>query len=247
VRRLIPILLLAASCARTTPAKEIDPALIKPAVDKMRLRTDAVGEGKWAENSAFVLVDAENTSGEDALVTLGGELIASDRRVLTALRPQSLLVPARGTRTFALVDVDRQPRPEAASAKIIVRGAIAPSTPLPVRIDELHVYPDPDRTSDRVIAQAWLINEADRIGQINVVAAFHDKKDRPINRPWRVVLVGPRREGADPNTPGRCPDWGDLRPEDRQQRQPSGSRCALQFIGPPGSVKGTIFIGDVVY
>ncbi|MBX3160261.1 MAG: hypothetical protein KF773_30135 [Deltaproteobacteria bacterium] len=238
--------LLLVSCARTTPEKELDPQLIKPAVDRMRLRTDGVGERRWREESAFVLVDAENTSGEDAYVTLTGELMAADKTVLTALRPQSLYVPARASRTFALVDVDRKPRPTASSAKIVVRSALVAPTPLPAHVEDLHVFPNPDPTHPGVIAQAWLVNDADRVGQIVVTGAFHDGKDRPMTRPFRVVLLGPRRPDLDPTKQGTCPDLGDKLPDGRQ-REPTGTRCAIQFIGPPGSVKGTIFLGDVVY
>ena len=65
--------------------------------------------------------------------------------------------------------------------------------------------------------QANLVNDADRIGHIVVIAVFHGPDGRPMTRPFRTVEI------------------------DRKQRKP------VQFVGPPGSAKGTIFVGDTIY
>jgi hypothetical protein len=68
-----------------------------------------------------------------------------------------------------------------------------------------------------IVARATLVNDSDRIGRILVIASFHDRSGRPMTRPFSLVEVPPR--GTQP----------------------------LQFVGPPGSVRGTIYIGDETY
>src|SRR5215510_15480241 len=62
-----------AGCTHGKPARNLDLDLIRVSPDA-RLRTDTVGDGQFASNASFVLVDAENTAAEGAYVTLGGEL-----------------------------------------------------------------------------------------------------------------------------------------------------------------------------
>ena len=68
-----------------------------------------------------------------------------------------------------------------------------------------------------IVARATLVNDSERIGRILVLAAFHDKAGRPMTRPFSLVEV------------------------------PANHRQPLQFVGPPGSVRGTIYIGDETY
>ena len=67
------------------------------------------------------------------------------------------------------------------------------------------------------VVQANLVNDADRIGQIMVIASFHDASGQPMTRPFEMIAIG------------------------RKETRP------VQFVGPPGSKTGTIFVGDVVY
>jgi hypothetical protein len=69
----------------------------------------------------------------------------------------------------------------------------------------------------KIVVQASLVNDAPRIGRILVIAAFHGSDGRPMTRPYSLVEIGPQR------------------------------RTTVQFVGPPGSVRGTIFIGDETY
>src|SRR5262249_60360780 len=78
-----------------------------------RMRTDVVGDGKFASTSSFVLVDAENTAAEGAYVTLGGAFTDAAGATVGQLKSQSLWVPAHESRTFALVDSERVARPTA--------------------------------------------------------------------------------------------------------------------------------------
>ncbi len=77
-----------------------------------------------------------------------------------------------------------------------------------------------DRAFDdygKIIVQGRLHNDADRPGRAMVFAGFYDGKGQPMARPF--VLV----------------------PIDAHQILP------VQLVGPPGSRRGTMFLGDVVY
>ncbi len=203
--------MMVAGCAKTRPSRQLDLDAIRVTGDA-RMRTDTVGEGKFASTATFVLVDAENTAAEGAYVTLAGEL-TDGGQVIGTLKPQSLWVPPHETRTFALVDTAREPRPAATSASIKVRGALVPDEPPRARIEELHSFEDYGKT----VVQANLVNDADRIGQIMVIASFHDADGKPMTRPFQMIEI------------------------DRKQTKP------VQFVGPQGSKRGTIYVGDVIY
>jgi hypothetical protein len=203
---------LGGACRRSEPARSLDLELIRVSGDA-RMRTDTVGDGAFQDTATFVLVDTENRAAEGAYVTLGGALVDDGGAVAGALKPQSLWVPAGASRTFALVDAERKPRPAARSARIEVRGALVPTDPPRARIDELHSFVD----QDRIIVQAYLVNDADRAGRIVVIGAFHDDANRPMTRPFEIIEIAAR------------------------------SREVVRFIGPPRSKRGTIFVGDVVY
>lgn len=211
-----PLLLVAAAlagaCSRSKPARQLDLDAIRVTSDA-RLRTDVVGDGKFADRATFVLVDAENTAPDGAYVTLGGDLTAAGGEVLGHLKPQSLWIPSGERRTFALVDTERQPRPASASARIVVRGALVPDAPPTARISDLHVFDD----YGKMVVQANLVNDAERMGQIMVIASFHDALGRPMTRPFQMIEI------------------------DRKQTRP------VQFVGPQGSKTGTIYVGDVIY
>jgi len=211
--RIVIALALAASLAACgkTEIREVDLDLIR-IVGDARMRTDTVGEPKFATVASFVLVDAENASETGAYVTLAGAFTDAAGLELGPLKPQSLWVPAKGVRTFALIDDARVPRPTATSAKIEVRGARIASPPR-AQIVDLRVLDD----RDKVVVQATLVNESNRFGSVAVLAAFHDRDGRPMTRPHYVINIGPKR------------------------------RHNVQFVGPRGSVRGTIYVGDEMY
>ncbi len=151
------------------------------------MRTDTVGEGKFASTATFVLVDAENTAGEGAYVTLTGQLTDGGGQVIGQLKPQSLWVPSHESRTFALVDTERVPRPAATSAKIVVRGAKVPLDPPRARIADVHTFDD----HGKLVIQGNLVNEAERIGQIMVIGSFHDAHHQPMTRPFTMFDMNP--------------------------------------------------------
>ena len=202
----------AGGCRRREASQQLDLELIRVSADA-RMRTDVVGGGAFTDQATFVLVDAENGGAQGAHVTLGGALVDGEGAEVGALKPQSLWIPAGEARTFALVDRERKARATAASARIEVRGALVPVDPPRARIEELHTFTH----EDRVIVQAYLVNDADRLGQAMVIGSFHDETNRPMTRPFEMLEIAAK------------------------------SRRVVKFIGPPGSKRGTIFVGDVVY
>ncbi len=228
---LLVAALVAAACEHPTPKRELDLDLIH-VPGPARMRTDTVGEGKFVGTATFVLVDAENAASEGAYVTLGGELIDASGVAIGALNSQSLWIPAHESRTFALVDAERKPRPSTTSARVKVRGALVPKDPPTVRIEDFHSFDD----HGQIVVAAYLVNDANREGQAMAIAAFYDANDKPLTRPFSVLKIGPKREGA----PGRCPDAS-------EKDVPQASRCTVQFVGPPGAKRGMIFVGDISY
>jgi hypothetical protein len=69
----------------------------------------------------------------------------------------------------------------------------------------------------RIVVQGVLHNDGERAGNIMVIFSFHDAERRPMTRPFAMLRV--EGHGAQP----------------------------VQFVGPPGSVHGTAFVGDSVY
>ncbi|MBA3538008.1 MAG: hypothetical protein H0T79_00115 [Deltaproteobacteria bacterium] len=179
--------LLAAACGNDGP-KALDPDLIRVTTDA-KMRTDTVGEGVHAELSTFVLVDAENPTSQGAYVTLGGTLADATGRPVSELKPQSLWIPAGERRTYALVDLERKPRPEAVGAQVIVRSAMPSEYPPVAQITGLKTYPD----DGKLVVQGRLENPTTRIGRIIVIAAFHDAEHRPMTRPFDVISLDAKR------------------------------------------------------
>lgn len=177
------------------------------------MRTDVVGGEPFASSATFVLVDAENASAAGAYVTLGGALTGEGGAQVGALKAQSLWVPAHDSRMFALVDLERVARPGATSARVTIQGAVIPDEPPRAHVEELHSFDD----DGRVVVQGYVVNAAERIGQVMVVGAFHDGHGQPMTRPFQMVQ---------------------LAPHDKQ---------VVQFVGPKGSTKGTIFVGEAIY
>jgi len=210
--RVLLIVLALAACGRARPSHNLELDAIRLTGDA-RLRTDTVGDGKFASTASFVLIDAENTSGTGAYVTLGGELTETTGAVAGQLKSQSLWVPAHEVRTFALVDRERVARPSATAARIKVYGALVADEPPRAHIEELHSFDD----RGRVVVAAYVVNTADRPGQFMVIGAFHDAHGQPMTRPFEMVVLG------------------------------ANARRTVQFVGPQGSTRGEIFVGDAIY
>jgi hypothetical protein len=174
-----------AACAKSK-AHQLDLDFIRVSTDA-KLRTDTVGVGSFEETATFVLVDAENTSKEGAYVTLGGKLADASGQKLGDLRAQSIWIPPGESRTFALVDKERKPRPASARARIEVKGALVPAVPPPYRVVDVKDWPQ----DDKVITNGVVENDADVAGAIMLVASFHDAEGRPMTRPFTLLKVAP--------------------------------------------------------
>lgn len=182
---LVAAVAAVAACERTVEPRRIDPSLVAIA-PQVVVRTDAVGVDRFASRATFALVDAENRGDVDAEVTLGGVLVDADGHEVGALRAESLRIPRRGRRTFALVDRDRQARPTAVGARIDLRGAREPRFPEPITIADGHVYPD----GDRAVVVGMIKNGSDRACIAMVLAGFHDRAGRPMTRPFAAFELG---------------------------------------------------------
>jgi hypothetical protein len=218
------------ACGKKSDAKHLDLELIRVSGDA-KLRTDTVGAGKFEETATFVLVDAENTARDGAYVTLGGE-ITDGKAVVGTLRPQSLWIPAGESRTFALVDADRKPKPAAAAARIFVRGALLASPPK-VRVEDVKVADN----FGQAVASGTLVSEANRLARAIVIASFHDAGGRPMTRPFELIEIGPAKPGERHQACSRTPE------NDQSYTIP----CAVQFIGPAGSKTARIYVGEISY
>jgi hypothetical protein len=215
--RLLVLLIALAACAKKKSASHDLDHDLIRVTSDARLRTDVVGGGEFTDTATFVLVEAENTAKEGAYVTLGGDLTDESGKVISTLRAASLYIPSGELRTFALVDKERKQRPEAKGAKIFVRGARVPPMPPPAHIEAPRQVMDGTGSNVKVVMQGILKNDAPRGGNIMVIATFFDEGGKPMTRPFSMIWVPPN--GTQP----------------------------VQFVGPPGSTKGTLFIGDVVY
>jgi hypothetical protein len=172
----------ALACSGSRPARTLDPDAVR-IPGAARMRTDVVGDGAFSSTATFVLVDAENASATGAYVTLGGDLTDAAGATVGQLKLQSLWVPAHESRTFALVDSQRVPRPSASSARIKIGGTLIPDEPPRAHVSELHSFDD----RGRIVVQAYLDNAADRPGQIMAIAAFHDASGQPMTRPFQMI------------------------------------------------------------
>lgn len=175
-----------AACERTSEPRRIDPSLIAIDHERVVLRTDVVGVDRFAARATFVIVDAQNRGDRDAEVTLGGVLVDADGHEVGVLRAESLRIPRRARRTFALVERDRAERPTATGARIDLRGAREPRFPDPITISDGHIYPD----GDRAVLVGMIKNTSDRACIAMVLAGFHDRDGHPMTRPFSAFELG---------------------------------------------------------
>ncbi len=179
---------------------EVDHGLVHVAADKLRLRSDTVGEGEFASKATFVLVDAKNTHDADLMVTLGGELTDESGAAVSDLGVESLRVPAGGTRMFALIDKQRLTRESATGARVRVVGAYEVDYAPPVQITDDHVV----KEGDQLTAYATVRNTKPRYVKVIVLAGFYDENDVPMTRPFVLLqLAGETSHPAEfPGPPG---------------------------------------------
>jgi len=179
---------------------DVDPGLVDVASDQMTVRNDVVGVGEFAAPATFVLVDATNRHTVDLDVSLGGDLIDAQGRVLGALRVDSLRVPAGSLRTFALVADDNRVHAGAVSARLRVTGATENSFPAALGVSNGHVF----QQGDHVIVSATVDNHARGHIRAIVLAGFYDAAGRPMTRPFTVMDLdgGTSHNATFPGPPG---------------------------------------------
>ena len=206
--------LIAGGCEKNTwTPKEADRRQIVVFGDKMTLQTGSVGEGKYEKSATYVLVDAENPGDIDLSVTLGGQFLDKDDKVVGQMIRQSLRIPAKGVRTFALVDENRSASSAATGATIEVTSAVQLEYKDQITITDLNEYKD----GDRIVVKAYVNNTVERIGKVVVFATFYDAEGRPMKRPSTLFQL------------------------ERLAKR------GVQFVGPSGSVRATLSVGDIVY
>jgi hypothetical protein len=193
--------------------KEADRRQIVVDGTNMTLQTGSVGTGKHEKEATYVLVDAKNPSDMDLSVTLGGQFLDQDDKVVGLMIRQSLRIPSKGVRTFALVNEERVANARATGATIEVTSAVQLDYEEQITITDLHEYKD----GDRIVVKGYVRNTVGRIGRAVVFATFYDAKGRPMKRPSTVF---------------------------RLERK---AKRGVQFVGPPGSVRATLSVGDIVY
>jgi hypothetical protein len=163
--------------------KRIEPELISVS-EIQTVRTDTIADAGRA--ATFVLVDVDNRAEDEALVTLGGEWLDAGGAVVGPLRKETLRIPPRGRRTFALLDGVLAARPTAVKARLQVVDAAVPLTRAPMRIIEGNVYQD----QGRAVVAGYLVNDAERGGRAIVIAGFHDADGKPMTRPFTLFEIG---------------------------------------------------------
>ena len=131
-----------------------------------------------------MLVDAENTSKEGAYVTLAGDLADADAaRRSPSSRRSSLWIPAGESRTFALVDRERKPRPTATRRRSSCAARRFPSSHRRRRVDQIREIED----DGKLVVQGMLAQQGPRRGTIVVIASFHGADGRPMTRPFSIA------------------------------------------------------------
>jgi len=216
VKPIVVVLAVLLGCGKPveTRDRQLDHAAILVTTDA-KMRTDVVGGGAFAETSTFVLVDAKNTTSEGAYVTLIGALADAAGVKVATLKAQSLWIPAGESRTFALVDEQREPRPTAVAASVEVIGAVVTGYAPVAKLSDVKQLDD----GDKVIMQGMLENPSDRAAKIIVISAFHDALvgGTPMTRPFDYIALEAKQ------------------------------KVGVQFVGPKGSKRGSLFIGDEAY
>jgi hypothetical protein len=170
-------------CKEPRRMERVDPATIVVS-EIQTIRTDLIADA--GRNATFVLVDADNRGESEALVTLGGRWKDGSGAEVGNLRKESLRIPPKGRRTFALLDGSLAERPTAVAAAIQVVDAAVPFDRAPVRIVQGEVYQD----QDRAVVAGYVVNEAPRGGKAIVIAGFHDASGKPMTRPFTLYEIG---------------------------------------------------------
>lgn len=170
MRRALCLFLL---CACSKPEAKVDDDPKTAAVRQSVLKKGPIGTGAPEEGS-YALVDVENTSAVDRLVTLTGKLGPA------TLGADELRVPTHGVRTFALV-ADKAV-PDDAQPTFEVTHAVAVDYPPPVTVSDLQ-----DKKGELFVATAKVKNTVERAASVVVACIFYDAAGKILARPFTVL------------------------------------------------------------
>jgi hypothetical protein len=186
----------------------VGPAGVEVVADGLVVAQTTIGSGRHSHEATYVLVDVRNRLSADLFVELHGELVDGDGQAIGTLYPDSLRIPGRGLRTFALVHHEGVV-PAARSAKLRLGSVRLAVHDAAIEITDGHVYQD----GDRVVVAGYARNLVDRPAHAIIIAGFYDAAGRLLQRPHTVVPIQP----------------GDKHPA--QFVGPAGSASAYLFVG----------------
>lgn len=174
------VAVLAAGCSRSGEEKgqPADASKIVVKSDRMVLRHGPLGMD-GSQRGTYALVDIENRTAEDRLVSANGDILDVEGKVIGALGFDEVVIPAGKSRTFALTAA--QEHPHAAGARVHVRGALAVDDRQPLAVGAVKLQD----TADGKLVTATIVNRHDRTAIVNVLASFHDATGRILERPWQ--------------------------------------------------------------
>lgn len=173
------VALAAVACSKPAPPVDDDPTAAVPDAARAVVRTGPVGASKPADAS-YVLVDVANVSPKDRLVTVGGALLDESGATVATLSADELRIPAKSTRTYALVA--DHPVPAARRATFKVLNAVAVDYPPQVVIEDEQL-----KRGDLTVVAATARNVIDRDATAVVAATFYGKDGAILSRPFTVV------------------------------------------------------------
>jgi hypothetical protein len=177
MRRALWLILL---CACSKGGAKLDDDPKTAVVHESVIKKGPIGTGAPDEGS-YALVDVENTSAVDRLVTVAGKLGPA------TLGADELRIPAHATRTFALVA--DQPAPDDAHATFEVTHAAAVDYPSPIVVSDLQ-----DKKGDLFVATAKVKNTVERAANVVVACTFYDTAGKILARPFTVLELAGNAE-----------------------------------------------------
>ncbi len=182
------LVLVCTSCKQPVSGpEEVDYGLVRVLGAKQRLTQGSVGTGRFESKASYLLVDAVNDAPEPLSVTLVGGLLDEKGNTVGTFAPQSLVVPAKGVRMFALVDSEAIERPDAVKATARVIGAARLKHRQDVRVTDGSVRID----EGRAVVLGEVENTAERGANAVVIAGFYDANGRPMKRPSTLFELAP--------------------------------------------------------
>jgi hypothetical protein len=169
-------LLALGACPKSEPKLDDDPGALKVRAEAAAVKSGAIGAAD-PDVASYVLVDVDNPSDKDRLVTLEGRL-GSDPPV--ALGADELRVPAHGRRTFALV-ADRVVAADARPTFTVLH-AVALDYPPPIELGA-----QTDKVGDLFVATASAKNTAERAANVVFACTYYGADGQILARPFTVV------------------------------------------------------------